>query len=56
LAEEMAPQLPKELDFVNEARNAERAAGHFKHRDDVVVSPSEHPLPPPSEPTQSIIQ
>ncbi len=37
IAEEIAPQLPKELDFVNEAHNAERAAAFFQHRHDVVV-------------------
>jgi predicted unusual protein kinase regulating ubiquinone biosynthesis (AarF/ABC1/UbiB family) len=38
LAEEMAPQLPIELNFVNEAHNAERAAKFFHRRRDVVVS------------------
>ncbi|GKY99659.1 hypothetical protein MPSEU_000919900 [Mayamaea pseudoterrestris] len=30
LADEIAPHLPKELDFINEGRNAERAAGNLK--------------------------
>ncbi|GAB5035185.1 abc1 protein at2g40090-like [Nannochloropsis oceanica] len=38
IADELAPQLPKELDFVNEAMNAERADAFFKkHRNDVVI-------------------
>lgn len=54
IAEEIAPQLPKELDFVNEAHNAERAAKFFEHRTDVVVRPcivekwSTHPPTLPS--------
>ena len=30
IADEMAPQLPKELDFVREGKNAEEAAGHVE--------------------------
>lgn len=37
LAQEMAPQLPRELDFINEGKNAERSAECFKDRKDIVV-------------------
>jgi len=37
LADEVAPNLPLELDFRNEARNAERCARNFACVDDVVV-------------------
>jgi len=47
IADELAPQLPKELDFVNEAMNAERANAFFKeHRTDVVVRIFFYFLPP----------
>ena len=37
LIDELATHVPKELDFQNEARNAERMADMLSHRDDVVV-------------------
>jgi predicted unusual protein kinase regulating ubiquinone biosynthesis (AarF/ABC1/UbiB family) len=37
LIEELGTQVPRELDFVQEGRNAETLARHLAHRDDVVV-------------------
>ena len=39
IADEIAPQLPLELDFQNEGRNSEKAAAYLSHRrhDDVVI-------------------
>ena len=37
LIEELATYVPRELDFVNEADNAEKAAKQFENRDDVRV-------------------
>ena len=37
LIDELATYVPRELDFVNEGRNAETVAGHFEGRADVVV-------------------
>jgi predicted unusual protein kinase regulating ubiquinone biosynthesis (AarF/ABC1/UbiB family) len=37
LIDELATHVPQELDFQNEARNAERMADLLSHRDDVVV-------------------
>lgn len=39
IADEIAPQLPLELDFQNEGRNSEKAAAYLAHRrhDDVVI-------------------
>ncbi len=37
LVDELSSHVPLELDFVNEARNAERMAELLAHRDDVVV-------------------
>jgi predicted unusual protein kinase regulating ubiquinone biosynthesis (AarF/ABC1/UbiB family) len=37
VAQEMRKNIPKELDFINEGRNAERVKANFDHVDDVVV-------------------
>jgi predicted unusual protein kinase regulating ubiquinone biosynthesis (AarF/ABC1/UbiB family) len=37
LVDELAENIPRELDFVNEGRNAERIAGFFAGRDDLAV-------------------
>jgi predicted unusual protein kinase regulating ubiquinone biosynthesis (AarF/ABC1/UbiB family) len=37
LVDELARYIPRELDFVNEGRNAEAIAANFAHRPDVVV-------------------
>jgi predicted unusual protein kinase regulating ubiquinone biosynthesis (AarF/ABC1/UbiB family) len=37
LIDELRTHVPRELDFVNEARNAERVSGFFAHRDDMSV-------------------
>ena len=37
IAEEMSRQIPRELDFVAEGRNAERIAGNFEGVEDIVV-------------------
>ncbi len=37
VAEEMRKNIPLELDFINEGRNAERVAADFAHVDDIVV-------------------
>lgn len=42
LVDELARYVPRELDFVNEARNAETIAGHFAHRKDVIVPAVHH--------------
>ncbi len=42
LVDELAEHVPRELDFLNEARNAETVAGHLARRDDVVVPRIHH--------------
>jgi predicted unusual protein kinase regulating ubiquinone biosynthesis (AarF/ABC1/UbiB family) len=37
LIDELGQYVPLELDFENEGRNAETVAGHFAHRDDVLI-------------------
>jgi predicted unusual protein kinase regulating ubiquinone biosynthesis (AarF/ABC1/UbiB family) len=37
IAEELSANVPLELDFVNEGRNAERLAANFGGRDDIIV-------------------
>jgi predicted unusual protein kinase regulating ubiquinone biosynthesis (AarF/ABC1/UbiB family) len=37
LIDELGTYVPRELDFLNEGRNAETVAGHFTARDDIVV-------------------
>jgi len=44
LVEELGQAVPRELDFENEARNAERIARDFEHRDDVLVPGIVHEL------------
>jgi predicted unusual protein kinase regulating ubiquinone biosynthesis (AarF/ABC1/UbiB family) len=44
LVDELGANMPRELDFVNEAANAERIASFFEDRDDVVVPRIHHEL------------
>lgn len=37
LADEVAANLPKELDFVEEGKNAEKCASHFSYTDDIII-------------------
>mmetsp|Transcript_24075 Transcript_24075/g.29649 ORF Transcript_24075/g.29649 Transcript_24075/m.29649 type:complete len:661 (+) Transcript_24075:141-2123(+) len=42
IADEIAPNLPKELDFCNEGKNAEKAAAHFSESGIACVVPKIH--------------